>query len=73
MQSVGPDDSEDARALRQQRYVATTNDHELLTSVPCVGEREVSLFTAVYTGTHQQTNAFGDLHYFYVLKTVGAF
>ena len=71
MQSPGTDTEED-RALRQQRYVATTKDHELITSVPCVGETEVSLFKAVFTGTNSPNSYIGDA-YFYADDVTGYF
>ena len=74
MQSPG-EDTENARTLRVQRYVATTNDYELLTSVPCTSAKEVSLFKAVYVATASldlQTNL-GDTQYFYIDETTGRF
>jgi len=73
MQSPGEDLSEDGLAMRQQRYVATTNQHELLMSVPCVGEREVSLFKAVYIGTENRVGDLGDSVLFYAEDVTGYF
>jgi len=56
-QSPGSNTDEAVRALRQHNYVATTKDHKIITSVPCNGETDVSLYKAVYkftetTNTH---------------------
>ena len=56
-QSPGSSTDEAIRALRQHNYVATTKDHKIITSVPCSGETEVSLYKAVYKFT-ETTNTY---------------
>ena len=72
-QNPGSSTDEAIRELRQHNYVATTKDHKIITSIPCSGETDVSLYKAVYKFTETTTAHIGPPLDIFADQTVAYF